>query len=264
MTAESSQSNITGEQVLYGAGKDLLDDGSDGGPIVSVEPDSQNGVRIYRRTASPVTCSYEPFQPWMLLRDPPASELGAAQVVELAGEGYRYIAEFSSQSEFHSGRFLLRDQHRESISYQGAKAVLMRSGQTLFKGMRFDEIVRLQFDIETFGLDSRPENNKVFLIAVSDTRGLLELIEGDEREILERFVELVHERDPDVIEGHNMFGFDLPYIMCRAERHKIRLGLGRDGCEPTKGRERNYAIGGATRPFTPVAIHGPAMCSIHT
>src|SRR5580700_10303296 len=221
MTDESSQSNVTGEQVLFGAGDDRSGDSSDDGAIVAVEPDSQTGVRIYCRKGSSVSCTYEPFLPWMLLQEAPESELGAARVIELAGEGYRYIAEFRSQGDFHNARFTLRDQRRVSLSYPGAKAVLMRSGQTLFKGMRFDEVVRLQFDIETFGLDPHPENNRVFLIAVSDSCGLLELIEGDEREILERFVALVKERDPDVIEGHNLFGFDLPYIMCRADRHGV-------------------------------------------
>ncbi len=256
MTDESSQSNITGEAVLFGAGNHEIGDAQDDWPIVAVEPDAHTGVRVYRRSGSSVSCKQEPFLPWMLLRDPPGSDLHSAAVTELSGEGYRYLAEFRTQSDFHEVRFRLRDLRRESLSYMGAKSVLMRSGQTLFKELRFDEIVRLQFDIETFGLDPRPEHCRVFLIAVSDSMGFLELIEGDEREILERFIALVHERDPDVIEGHNVYGFDLPFIITRAERHGIRLSLGRDGSEPTKGRERNYAIGGATRPFTPVYIHG--------
>ena len=42
---------------------------------------------------------------------------------------------------------------------------LIRSGQTLFKGMTFDDIVRLQFDIETNGLDPEPEEARILLIA---------------------------------------------------------------------------------------------------
>lgn len=248
MTEESSQGNIYGEQVLFGASADTS--------IVCVEPDPQNGAHVYRRTGSTVTCDLQPFQPWLLMRDSPEAELGAASVSEMEGDGLRYLAEFRSQGEYHRARYRLREQHRESLSYSGAKAVLMRSGQSLFKGMRFEEIVRLQFDIETFGLDPHPEHNRVFLIAVSDSRGLLELIEGDERDILLRFTALVREQDPDVIEGHNVFGFDLPFIMCRAQRHGVPLTLGRDGSEPVVGRARNYAIGGATRPFTPISIYG--------
>ena len=37
------------------------------------------------------------------------------------------------------------------------------------------------------------------------------------------------ERDPDVIEGHNIFRFDLEYLEARARRHGVRLAWGRDG-----------------------------------
>jgi DNA polymerase, archaea type len=66
------------------------------------------------------------------------------------------------------------------------------------------------------------------------------------------------ERDPDVIEGHNLYGFDFPFVLTRAQKHGIRLPIGRDGSEPRLGGERNYAIaaGGNTRPFRPVYVHG--------
>ena len=35
--------------------------------------------------------------------------------------------------------------------------------------------------------------------------------------------------DPDVIEGHNFFRFDLEYIEARARRHKVKLEIGRNG-----------------------------------
>ena len=37
------------------------------------------------------------------------------------------------------------------------------------------------------------------------------------------------ERDPDVLEGHNIFRFDLEYLEARARRHRVTLGWGRDG-----------------------------------
>ena len=91
------------------------------------------------------------------------------------------------------------------------------------------------------------------MIAVSDNRGLLAILEGDEPELLDQLIELVAARDPDVIEGHNLYGFDLPFLLTRARRHGITLALGRDGSELRQGRERNYAIGGTTRPFVPAS-----------
>ena len=47
--------------------------------------------------------------------------------------------------------------------------------------------------------------------------------------MLAELVRIVRERDPDVIEGHNLFRFDLEYLEARARRIKIKLSLGRDG-----------------------------------
>ena len=40
---------------------------------------------------------------------------------------------------------------------------------------------------------------------------------------------LIRERDPDVLEGHNIFRFDLEYLEARARRHRVPLTWGRDG-----------------------------------
>ena len=48
----------------------------------------------------------------------------------------------------------------------------------------------------------------------------------DEPEMLREFVRIVRERDPDVIEGHNLFQFDLAYLEARARRHKVAAGAG--------------------------------------
>ena len=53
----------------------------------------------------------------------------------------------------------------------------------------------------------------------------------DERAMLEEMVRIVQERDPDVVEGHNLFRFDLEYLETRARRHRVPLKLGRDGGE---------------------------------
>lgn len=248
MTDQSSHQAISMDKVLFGASPDER--------IVAVEVDPVNGVHLFRRISSSVESSRQPFQPWILVSERPEQSAPGETISELRGTGLRFLIEYATQGQCREAVFRLRDQHAAIVSYQGAKSALIRSGQTLFKGMRFDEIVRMQFDIETRGLDPRPEQNCVFLIAVSDTSGMVELIEGDEKAILERFVTLVRDRDPDVLEGHNLFGFDLPFIMERARRHGVKLAIGRNGSEPTVGRERNYAIGGASRPFVPVAVYG--------
>lgn len=238
-----------GDAVLYG--QDPMTH------IVSVEPDPEIGAWVYRRLEGRVQAARVPYRPWILLTEYPETPLQGAELTRLEGEGYRILAEFVSPAAFQSARFRLRDEHREHLTYPGgARMPLLRSGRTLFKGMAFENLVRLQFDIETSGLNPEHPECRLLLIAVSDSCGLLQLLEGDEPEILAQFVALVSERDPDVLEGHNIFGFDLPFLLRRAERHGVRLPLGRDGSEPRVGQERNYAIGGNSRPFTPVYLYG--------
>ncbi|HEY3297519.1 MAG TPA: DNA polymerase domain-containing protein, partial [Armatimonadota bacterium] len=64
------------------------------------------------------------------------------------------------------------------------------------------------------------------------------------------------ERNPDVIDGHNIFGFDLPFLAGRAKRCGLSLTLGRDGSAITFGPPRNCPIGGYSRPFSPAHIYG--------
>ena len=73
-------------------------------------------------------------------------------------------------------------------------------------------------------------------IAVSDNTGWEELIGVDPRAIeesehaaIKRLTSLIKERDPDVIEGHNLFKFDLPFLVARARKAKTKLDWGRSG-----------------------------------
>ncbi len=223
--------------------------------IVAVEPGERSMVLWRRLEDGSVERSEVPFVPWLLLAAP-VPALGYTPR-ELKGDGFRYLYELPTWSDFQNALAYVRDSHLENLAYSnGAKQALVRSGKTLFKGMTMADVARMQVDIETETLAAEAEQSRIFVIAVRDNRGLLETLHGDEREMLTRFVELFRERDPDVLEGHNIYGFDLPYLMARCRALGVRLALGRDGSEPRVGRTRNFAIGGISRPFTPVWMYG--------
>ncbi len=110
---------------------------------------------------------------------------------------------------------------------------LIASGRTYFRGLGFDELHRLQFDLETTGLE--PDRDRIFLVALRAPDGATETLEasGDdaaaEAELLHRLVERVRVLDPDVIENHNLHGFDLPFLARRARLLGVPLALGRAG-----------------------------------
>ncbi len=226
--------------------------------LVAVEPNFETGVTRFFRENGEIRRDTAPFQRWTLLEKKPDYELPNALYTELEGDGYRWLVEFPTQPDFMAARHILREHHAGNLTYPGgAKAYFLRSGVTLFKGMTFEQVARLQFDIETVGLDPEVPDTRILLIAVSDNCGFLELIEGDEKQILERFAEVIRERDPDVIEGHNLLGFDFPFVLKRAQRAGVRLLIGRDGSEARIGEERNYAVtAGNSRPFRPIYLYG--------
>ena len=116
--------------------------------------------------------------------------------------------------------------------------------------MRFGDLRRLALDIEvitTEGFEfpnAAREGDRIVAIALADTTGFRHVVRGDrmdERAVLEECGRIIAERDPDVIEGHNIFRFDLEYIEARARRHGLVLGWGRDG-SPLRGRPSRLSI----------------------
>jgi DNA polymerase I len=191
-----------------------------------------------------------------------AMEMDGVHWQELEGEleGRRmlkYLAVCDGREAFEDLRRALRDAHREIIAYGSlARQYLMQSGKTLFKGMTFADLHRVQLDIETTTLTPDQQGARILMIALSDTRGYEALLDGDEKQILEQLVERIQALDPDVIEGHNLFGFDLPYLAARAQALGVPLKLGRDGSELRFGSPRQCIIGANSRTFTPAFAHG--------
>ncbi len=136
---------------------------------------------------------------------------------------------------------------------------LIESGKTLFKGMTFDDLVRMQIDIETVGLDPSDPNARILAIALSTNRGESTVIatgEMSEAEALQSLNGWIERVDPDVIEGHNIYNFDLPFLMNRADVHGVTLGWGRDGSSPREAGTRRFKSGSRSIPFQFIAIYG--------
>ncbi|MCE5200492.1 MAG: 3'-5' exonuclease [Armatimonadota bacterium] len=222
--------------------------------IVAIEAGAES-VTLYRRVDGAMVTEQRPFSRWMLTTE--KHNIADATWTELEGDGFRFLAEFPTNNAYQNARFWLRDSHAEHITLpSAAKQYLTRSGQTLFKGMAFDDVVRMQLDIETAALSPNQPENTILMVAISDNRGFETIVAGDEPEMLRQTIACIRERDPDIIEGHNIYDFDLNYLAVRAKMHGIRLAFGRDGSEVSFSSQQNCAIGYYSRPFTPAHIHG--------
>ncbi len=217
---------IEHDKALFGA------DPAEG--IVAVEFVAPDLVQIYRREGKKTVVEEAAYKPFAWATEPLPGDAR-----ELAGQNaFRFTVAFDSAADFSKAKATYKRQifALNDLAHQ----YLLQSGRTLFKGMAFEDLRRMQVDIETFtGVDgamSDASRDPLLAIALSDSTGWEEILvvddpsdEAQEKAVLEKFVALVRERDPDVIEGHNVFRFDLPYLETRARKHKVKLELGRDG-----------------------------------
>jgi DNA polymerase elongation subunit (family B) len=122
---------------------------------------------------------------------------------------------------------------RSIVALPADEQYLVATGRTYFKDLSFDRLRRLQFDLETTGLDAG--RDRVFLVAVRLPDGETRLLEArscddqGEAALIRELVALIRDADPDIIENHNLHGFDLPFLERRAKRLRVALTLGRIG-----------------------------------
>jgi len=199
--------------------------------IVAVEPYPTAGMAtVYRRTSEGIVRDVVPLRAWLVARKrfDGTTELEGRHPLRylLATQDGRQVRQWSQT--------LASDQR---ITYlDPVTAHLVASGDTFYRGLRFDQLRRLQFDLET--LDVYPDRDEaaICLIAVRDDHGFERVLALDEFHneagMIAEFARIMRERDPDVIEGHNVFNFDLWYLHERARRFGVPLILGRDGRTP--------------------------------
>lgn len=101
----------------------------------------------------------------------------------------------------------------------------------------------LSFDIEVYNAHGMPtpEEDAIIMMSLCGNDGLKKVLStkeskrdfvetfDSEEDMLNRFVELVDEENPDMLVGYNSDNFDLPYIKKRADKLKVKLPLGIDG-----------------------------------
>lgn len=227
--------------------------------IVAVEMDRSGQAVLYRRTEAGLEERREAFRPFLLLRERlPARILpeGAEQTA-LAGElDYRWRIDLPDWKAFLAARDLLKREYGSGPQApweawnDPVHQYLLTTGKVHFKGLEFSALRRLAVDIETRTGDGfsfpnpEREGDSILSIALAGSDGFQRVLsahEMSEAELLAAWVEAVQEYDPDIIEGHNLFKFDLSYLAVRARMHKIRLKIGRDG-SAMKSRASRLAI----------------------
>ncbi len=229
--------------------------------IVSVHATPDGRATIWRRITDTgeLVREEERFRPWLVLehiddlkhlgdrlgREDDVTAAMSTSHRELEGPGeLRYLVSTNDGSALtaavlrgaserlgkHIGH--LRDLGQGSVlSLPPEEQYLVSTGRTYFRGLPFDQLHRLQFDLETTGLDAR--HDRIFMISIRYHTGDTDVLEahGDdnaaEANLIRALMERVRIADPDVIENHNLHGFDLPFLDRRSRILGVPLSLGR-------------------------------------
>ncbi|MFQ5829516.1 MAG: DNA polymerase domain-containing protein [Candidatus Methylomirabilia bacterium] len=218
--------------------------------LLAFEPDGSDRIRVFTRHASQTGSALEPFSPFLLLSDPDLLKglKGEHEMMPLEGLGcYRWLARFPSWAAAVRGRDHCQKTTKKSPTTPDApyrflndavQQFLLLTGKTSFLGLTFADLRRLALDIEVLTSEgfefpnAARESDRIIAIALADSTGWEYVISGrelSEPEMLDRCSRLIRERDPDIIEGHNIFRFDLEYLEARARRYGVELRWGRDG-----------------------------------
>lgn len=258
------------DALLFGANRDS--------GLVGIELKEKKGgdtVVLFFRRDGEISQETEKFRPFILAAEYAIADCPVA--FELSGLTGRArlnsLAVFKTWKDCIKARSWLTQDTGFSASAPGApyycindpiQQHLMLSGRTLFKGMEFEDLRRMQVDIEcrvSAGYEfcsAEREGDEIIMISMSDQSGWTQVLAGhrmSEKEMLSVFVATVCERDPDVLEGHNIFNFDLPYIKARARMHGVKLTIGRDGSVP-RWRQSRLSIGERTLTYQRCDVFG--------
>jgi DNA polymerase elongation subunit (family B) len=221
---------------------------------------------VWRRVDGALLVEPVRFRPWILLdRVDDVRDARGVRFRELDGDGaLRFLVHAEHLDQITgavlpaaSRRLGRRIGHLRDLGDAAVLALppdeqyLVATGRTYFRGLGFDDLRRAQVDLETTGLD--PATGRIFLIALRGPDGRAETLEADgdgdaaEAALIERLVARIRALDPDVIENHNLHGFDLPFLERRARALGVELGLGRTADPSLRQRGARRGVADGTR-----------------
>jgi len=205
--------------------------GADSTPrIIAIELGETGTVKLHcREKDGSTTTDVEPFHPFVWA-DSDVVDLGI-EAEKLTGDlKFGWLITVDSWKELIALRNGLKNAGRDFFAFTDpVQHYLTATGRTLFKDLPFEDLKRMQLEVLT-------NDEHIMSIALSDNSGWEELIVVDptraddsERDAVKRLTALIKERDPDVIEGHDLFRVHLSLLVARAKKLKAKLDWGRSG-----------------------------------
>lgn len=245
------------EKILYGFGETKN--------IVAVQQISSDSMRLYVRDGNSIKFLDKKFYPFFFS----AADISLNHLnikywkKKLSGSGkYNLLYAFETWSDLVKAvRDFAKQLRYEKSSFSEISEIytrfepitqfLIQSGETLFKGMNYDDLKILRLKIleytEKFPSFSSQVKNQVFGILVSDISGSEKQFfqkskSRTEKDVLLKFLSFIQEYDPDLVVGYNLYS-ELAYLLSRYKFYDIEFTIGRDGSEPFIDINSQFRVG---------------------
>ncbi len=256
------------EKILYGFGETKN--------IVAIQQISSNEMRLYIREGKKIKHLDKRFYPFFFAHDEKLIQEyeGKYWKKRLTGdEFYKYIFAFEKWSDMIKALRLIAKKLNKPFSpkikleeiyihYEPITQFLIQSGETLFKGMRYEDLkilyVKILAIIENKSEFHSKHFDQIFAISISDNEGWKTTLYQKaksikERDLLQQFSEIIQKKDPDFIVGYDLF-YELAYLKSRFEIYGMDLLIGRDQSEPLIDVENKIKVG--DKKVAPVFVSG--------
>lgn len=214
--------------------------------IVAVEVPEDTKLEVFFANGTVKTFNY---RPWVL-----CDRKIDAKCEKLEGFlTYKYIRYFKTAKDSSQFYYMNKNRYKLYQVHNAREAALLLHGITLFKGLKPSELSVLGWDIESTGL-AHDKESYVFIITNTFQKGGIRLKKhfredhySDLGAMIDAWCDWVREVNPDIMVGHNIYGYDFPYMDFVARKYKTRLRLGRNGSEiEFKSRDSEYRVDGST------------------
>jgi len=180
------------------------------------------------------------LKPFAWLDGQPAAVPPGITIDELRGEGsFSRLAHVETLEVYENFIKSAKETVRVDAVRPLENQYLIQQRVRLYHELTFGQLRRCQLDIETSSADgsfsdaSKPEDRVLAVgLRCGGKNRLLVLAEASdaaEKNLLLELNAALAEIDPDVIEGHNIFKFDLDFLRQRARRLKVACAWGRFG-----------------------------------
>lgn len=230
--------------------------------IVSIEVEGDT-VTLFIEKDGIVSQEKHPHRFWLLSNE----RLDLSWVKMNGDQHYKFGKQFDSYFKLKNEKDRFQGKDFYNIS-NATEACQVKDGYSYFKGMQPNEVSILAFDIETngFALD---ENSRVVLIANTLRKNgevIRKLFSHDEYEndgeMIEDWCNWVLSVDPSIMCGHNIYTFDLPFLVHTAGLYNKKLRLGRNEAPiRIQNIESNFRVDGSRDlHYHKIQIYGREIC----